>query len=92
MVIREVEFEPFQIKVSGRWITIDEQILKSHPGGMAITTYKGKDATTVFHTFHAGSKRAYGMLQDIFNKQKDVPVPVEKVTLALSWEIFLIPF
>jgi len=78
MVVRDVDFEPFQIKVSGRWITIDEKLLKSHPGGMAITTYKGKDATTAFHTFHSGSKKAYGMLQEIFEQQKNVPVPVEK--------------
>uniref|UniRef100_A0AC34QUD1 FA_desaturase domain-containing protein n=1 Tax=Panagrolaimus sp. JU765 TaxID=591449 RepID=A0AC34QUD1_9BILA len=78
MVIRDVDFDPFYIKISGKWVYIDEKMLKSHPGGMAITTYKGKDATTAFHTFHPGSKKAYKTLQKLLAEQKPVIPPPEK--------------
>ncbi|KAK0411688.1 hypothetical protein QR680_005782 [Steinernema hermaphroditum] len=75
MVLREISTEPFHIKVDGRWILIDEKILKAHPGGSAITTYRNRDATTVFHTFHIGSKEAYKMLADVKKEQKDLEQP-----------------
>jgi fatty acid desaturase len=75
MVIREQEHEDFYLKVDGKWILIDEKILRSHPGGGAIIAYKNRDATTVFHSFHAGSKAAYKMLQDVRQEQGNV-VPV----------------
>lgn len=83
MVLRETEHEDFLIKVEGKWMLITKEILHSHPGGVAIKAYKDRDATTVFHTFHAGSSRAYKMLQDTWKAQKDMTfnISVEKVCI-----------
>uniref|UniRef100_A0A7E4ZSJ6 FA_desaturase domain-containing protein n=1 Tax=Panagrellus redivivus TaxID=6233 RepID=A0A7E4ZSJ6_PANRE len=80
MVLREQEYDEFHIKVNGKWILVTKEILHAHPGGTAITTYKDRDATTVFHTFHAGSKVAYKQLQDLQETQKGITyeVPEEK--------------
>ncbi|CAO4387635.1 unnamed protein product [Caenorhabditis nigoni] len=68
MVLRELQNEPFYIKIDGKWCHIDDAVLRAHPGGSAITTYRNMDATTVFHTFHTGSKDAYNWLTQL--KQK----------------------
>jgi fatty acid desaturase len=80
MVLRETDHKDFHIKVEGKWMLITKEILHSHPGGVAISAYEGRDATTVFHTFHAGSSRAYKMLQNVWKEQKDMTfnIPVEK--------------
>ncbi|PIC34871.1 hypothetical protein B9Z55_014398 [Caenorhabditis nigoni] len=70
MVLREQEHEPFYIKIDGKWCQIDDAVLRAHPGGSAITTYKNMDATTVFHTFHTGSKEAYKWLTEL---KRDCP-------------------
>lgn len=48
---------------------------------MLILAYKNRDATTVFHSFHVGSKDAYKMLQDVRESQKSMShaPPPEKV-------------
>ncbi|KAI1713953.1 fatty acid desaturase domain-containing protein [Ditylenchus destructor] len=71
MVLREHSDEDFYIRIDGKWILVDRQLLSSHPGGSAMTTYKNLDATTVFHTFHANSKPAYKMLKEVVDEQKD---------------------
>ncbi|CAB3409513.1 unnamed protein product [Caenorhabditis bovis] len=69
MVLRDLEKdEPFYLKIDGKWVYVDEEVLKAHPGGSAITTYKNMDATTVFHTFHTGSKTAYKWLNELKTK------------------------
>ncbi|CAI2350167.1 unnamed protein product [Caenorhabditis sp. 36 PRJEB53466] len=67
MVLRDIEKESFFIKIDGKWCQIDDNVLRAHPGGSAITTYKNMDATTVFHTFHSGSKEAYRWLTELKN-------------------------
>ena len=47
MVLREQEHEPFYIKIDGKWCQIDDAVLKAHPGGSAITTYKNMDVRFV---------------------------------------------
>ncbi|CAD6194232.1 unnamed protein product [Caenorhabditis auriculariae] len=68
MVLREMEIEPFYLRIDGKWVFVDEEVLKAHPGGSAITTYRNMDATTVFHTFHQGSKPAYKWLTELKEK------------------------
>ncbi|KAH7729624.1 FAT-4 protein [Aphelenchoides avenae] len=72
MVIRDQEHEDFYLKIDGKWIFVNEEIMRKHPGGGAIATYRNRDATTVFHSFHAGSKAAYKMLQEVRSEQRDV--------------------
>jgi hypothetical protein len=38
---------------------------KVHPGGKAIFTHAGKDATSAFHSFHANSKVSYAHLKEL---------------------------
>ena len=88
MVLREVEHEDFLIKVEGKWMLITKEILHSHPGGVAISAYKDRDATTVFHTFHAGSTRAYKMLQDVWKEQKDMTFKIQEEKVSLTfWDV-----
>uniref|UniRef100_A0A1I7XDK6 Fatty acid hydroxylase domain-containing protein n=1 Tax=Heterorhabditis bacteriophora TaxID=37862 RepID=A0A1I7XDK6_HETBA len=54
--------------VDGKWVFVDDEVLRAHPGGSAITTYRNKEASTIFHTFHAGSKRAYQWLHELKEK------------------------
>ncbi|CAI5449813.1 unnamed protein product [Caenorhabditis angaria] len=68
MVLRDLNEEPFYLKIDGKWVYVDEEVLKAHPGGSAITTYRNMDATTVFHTFHTGSKPAYKWLTELKSK------------------------
>lgn len=49
MVLREQEHEPFFIKIDGKWCQIDDAVLRSHPGGSAITTYKNMDVSFLFN-------------------------------------------
>jgi fatty acid desaturase len=82
MVLRDKgDHEDFYLKVGERWILVDEQLLRSHPGGSAILTYKNLDATTVFHTFHANSKLAYKMLGEVLKEQPkhEGPPLLEKI-------------
>ncbi|CAI4225900.1 unnamed protein product [Auanema sp. JU1783] len=65
MVLRDIDKESFYLKIDGKWVFIDQEVLQAHPGGSAITTYRNKEASTVFHTFHAGSKKAYNWLQEL---------------------------
>ncbi|VDN03235.1 unnamed protein product [Thelazia callipaeda] len=51
------------MKINGKWLRIDEEMLSKHPGGIAITAYRDADSTTAFHVFHAGSKVAYQWLE-----------------------------
>lgn len=75
MVIREPEqHEEFYVKVEGKWIRIDRELLSWHPGGNALIAYKNKDATTAFHTFHVGSKWAYRILGERQKKEPDLKV------------------
>lgn len=98
MVLRDEEYDEFYVKIDGKWLFIDKTILSAHPGGCAILgkdfnfmeilnhlAYKNRDATTVFHSFHVGSKVAYKMLQEVRESQKDLnPIlPVEKVNLTV---------
>lgn len=64
MVIRELNTDPFYLKIDNRWIYVSKSFLAAHPGGSAITTYRNRDATQVFHSFHVGSKRAYTLLRE----------------------------
>jgi len=73
MVVRESEkHEDFYVKVEGKWLHIDEQFLRWHPGGNALVAYKNKDATTAFHTFHVGSKWAYKRLGELRKEQPNL--------------------
>ncbi|CAJ0572094.1 unnamed protein product, partial [Mesorhabditis spiculigera] len=65
MVVRDVDHEPFYIKIDGKWAYITEDVLKAHPGASAITTYRDSEASTVFHTFHSGSTWAYKWLAEL---------------------------
>lgn len=51
MVLREHSDEDFYIRIDGKWILVDRQLLSSHPGGSAMTTYKNLDATTVLYVY-----------------------------------------
>lgn len=81
MVLREIDTEPFWLKIDGKWVYISKELLSLHPGGSAITTYKNRDATTVFHAFHTGSKRAYKMLVDVRKEQGDRMPELEEAKL-----------
>ncbi|PAV64630.1 hypothetical protein WR25_01703 [Diploscapter pachys] len=79
MVIRSVDRDsPFHIKVDGQWLKIDESFMKMHPGGTVITTYRNKEASTIFHTFHVNSKTAYQWLQKLKEENKGLPEPTIK--------------
>ncbi|PAV81457.1 hypothetical protein WR25_22277 [Diploscapter pachys] len=79
MVIRSVDRDsPFHIKVDGQWLKIDENFMKMHPGGTVITTYRNKEASTIFHTFHVNSKTAYQWLQKLKEENKGLPEPTIK--------------
>uniref|UniRef100_A0AC35U4P7 FA_desaturase domain-containing protein n=1 Tax=Rhabditophanes sp. KR3021 TaxID=114890 RepID=A0AC35U4P7_9BILA len=77
MVIRQIDKDEFKIKVNGKWILITSDVLAEHPGGSAMTTYKDRDATTVFHTFHGGSKIAYKQLEEL-QKSNGTDAPPEE--------------
>ncbi|EGT52550.1 hypothetical protein CAEBREN_23772 [Caenorhabditis brenneri] len=62
MVLRSTEHEPFYIRIKDRWCYIDEDVLKAHPGGSAITTYRNMEATDVFKAFHNGCPEAHNWL------------------------------
>uniref|UniRef100_A0A1I8B826 FA_desaturase domain-containing protein n=1 Tax=Meloidogyne hapla TaxID=6305 RepID=A0A1I8B826_MELHA len=55
---------PFRLCIDGKWIDVDEQLLRAHPGGGAMLTYRNLEATAVFHAFHANSKLAYSWLRE----------------------------
>ncbi|VDP30976.1 unnamed protein product [Heligmosomoides polygyrus] len=76
MVVRSFDDRPFYLKIDGKWVYVDEAVLRNHPGGSAITTYRNKDASTVFHTFHAESKEAYRWLQQL---KKECPTQDPKI-------------
>jgi hypothetical protein len=48
MVLRQDDHstEEFRIRINGKWILVTKELLATHPGGSAITTYKNLDATT----------------------------------------------
>jgi len=48
MVLRQDDHstEEFRIKINGKWILVSKELLATHPGGSAITTYRDLDATT----------------------------------------------
>ncbi|KAL3080254.1 hypothetical protein niasHT_034228 [Heterodera trifolii] len=50
---------PFRLRIDGHWVRVDERLLRAHPGSGAMLAYRDREASTVFHSFHAGSKRAY---------------------------------
>ncbi|CAG9530067.1 unnamed protein product, partial [Cercopithifilaria johnstoni] len=79
MVIGQVTTEPFNIKINGKWLHIDEKTLAKHPGGIAMTAYRETDATTAFHIFHSGSKLAYQMIKEISTSSVDYEPPKEQV-------------
>lgn len=79
MVIRQVKIEPFHIKINGKWLSIDEETLAKHPGGIAMTAYREADATTAFHIFHSGSKLAYQMIKEMSTRNVDYEPPKEQV-------------
>lgn len=92
MVLREHEHENFYLKIDGRWVLVDEKILRAHPGGSAMETYRNLDATTVFHTFHVNSKSAYKMLADVIHEQQnkiigEPDIKVQKVCFHFSFLI-----
>lgn len=88
MVIREPEqHEDFFLKVDGRWLRVTKEVLAWHPGGNAVLTYKNKDASTVFHTFHAGSKTAYRKLAEL-QKAQGQQEPVFEVKDLTSSELY----
>ncbi|VBB35236.1 unnamed protein product [Acanthocheilonema viteae] len=78
MVIREVITEPFHIKINDKWLHIDEETLKKHPGGIAMTAYRETDATTAFHIFHSGSKLAYQMINEMSTSSVNYEPPKEQ--------------
>jgi hypothetical protein len=81
MVVREVDQKPFHIKVDGKWVFVDEEVLRAHPGASAITTYRNSEASTVFHTFHGGSKWAYKWLAELKEKtDQNVEIKIKKGT------------
>lgn len=44
MVLRELDLtEPFYLKIDGKWVYVNEDVLRNHPGGSAITTYRNKE-------------------------------------------------
>lgn len=63
---------PFRLCIDGKWILVDEQLLRAHPGGGAMLAYRNLDATAVFHAFHADSKLAYSWLRELRAKQTSV--------------------
>uniref|UniRef100_A0A914MQU5 Fatty acid desaturase domain-containing protein n=1 Tax=Meloidogyne incognita TaxID=6306 RepID=A0A914MQU5_MELIC len=63
---------PFRLCIDGKWILVDEQLLRAHPGGGAMLAYRNLDATAVFHAFHADSKLAYSWLRELRAKQTTV--------------------
>uniref|UniRef100_A0A914MPK4 Uncharacterized protein n=1 Tax=Meloidogyne incognita TaxID=6306 RepID=A0A914MPK4_MELIC len=63
---------PFRLCIDGKWILVDEQLLRAHPGGGAMLAYRNLDATAVFHAFHADSKLAYTWLRELRAKQTTV--------------------
>lgn len=65
MVLRHLPTDSFRLKINGKWLNIDKEILAKHPGGSVMTAYREADATTAFNIFHAGSKLAYQMLSKI---------------------------
>jgi delta8-fatty-acid desaturase len=77
--VREVDQKPFHIKVDGKWVFVDEEVLRAHPGASAITTYRNSEASTVFHTFHGGSKWAYKWLAELKEKtDQNVEIKIKK--------------
>ena len=38
---------PFRLRIDGRWVVVDEQLLRAHPGGGAMLAYRNLDATSV---------------------------------------------
>ncbi|KIH44205.1 hypothetical protein ANCDUO_25776 [Ancylostoma duodenale] len=43
MVLRKIDDSPFYLKIDGKWVYVNEEVLRNHPGGSAITTYRNKD-------------------------------------------------
>lgn len=39
---------PFRLRIDGKWLDVDEQLLRAHPGGGAMLSYRNLDATAVF--------------------------------------------
>ncbi|GMT35093.1 hypothetical protein PFISCL1PPCAC_26390, partial [Pristionchus fissidentatus] len=79
MVIRDIDHSPFWLKIDGRWVYVDESVMKAHPGGSAITTYRNKEATTVFHTFHGSSIVAGKWLAKLKEESKDEQPTIKDV-------------
>ncbi|GMS95962.1 hypothetical protein PENTCL1PPCAC_18137 [Pristionchus entomophagus] len=71
MVIREIDNSPFWLKIDGKWVHVDESVMRAHPGGSAITTYRNKEATTIFQTFHGGSVTAGKWLAKLKEESRD---------------------
>lgn len=70
MVLRNTEEkQDFNIKFENRWIHVNEELLRWHPGASAMLAFKNLDATTVFHSFHANSKFAYKKLGELLASQ-----------------------
>uniref|UniRef100_A0AAF5DQH5 FA_desaturase domain-containing protein n=1 Tax=Strongyloides stercoralis TaxID=6248 RepID=A0AAF5DQH5_STRER len=84
MVLRTLDKSDFRIKIDGKWLLITTSVLENHPGGSAILAYKNKDASTVFHTFHGGSKIAYKQLEDL-KKNYLVDGPEEEPEAILTY-------
>uniref|UniRef100_A0A914H6T5 Fatty acid desaturase domain-containing protein n=1 Tax=Globodera rostochiensis TaxID=31243 RepID=A0A914H6T5_GLORO len=57
------EFGKIRMMINGKWLHLDDQFIKSHPGGAVLLQYKDADATQIFHAFHEGSGRAYKQLK-----------------------------
>lgn len=73
MVLRKESVETFQLLIDGVWCTVDEEVLKKHPGGSAIRTYRNLDASEVFKTFHSDSQQAKKWLSHLQSKNDQPP-------------------
>ncbi|KAL3084579.1 hypothetical protein niasHT_035653 [Heterodera trifolii] len=67
--------------INGKWIQLDDNFIKSHPGGAVLLQYKDADATHIFHAFHEGSVRAYKQL-----KMLEANAAIPGANAANEWE------
>lgn len=61
-LFRASDLTPFHLVIDGKVYDVKE-FSKTHPGGKALFTVGGADASDAFHTFHHGSKVSYAQLE-----------------------------
>ncbi|KAK6042503.1 hypothetical protein COOONC_19992 [Cooperia oncophora] len=61
-----ISHELVTLRIDDKWLHINEETIRNHPGGAVIRQYANSDATQIFQAFHEGSKKAFKQLEVIF--------------------------